>query len=262
MKRVTGLGGFFFKSEEPQKLREWYRDHLGFAITDWGATFIWGDMDKDKKSPSRTEWSPFKADTTYFEPSDQPYMINYRVHDLEKLLAELRKENVEIAGDIESLPFGKFGWILDPEKRKIELWEPIEDQFGDAPVVWNEKVTGIGGIFFKSDDPAKLKEWYAKHLGIGDTTFQWNDLNTPDAKVAAQTVWAPFKNDTTYFSPGNKPYMVNYRVKDLVALLKSLQLQGVQQVGNVDEASYGKFGWIMDPEGNKIELWEPKDDGF
>jgi predicted enzyme related to lactoylglutathione lyase len=139
------------------------------------------------------------------------------------------------------------------------LWEPVEDQSEDAPELWSEKVTGIGGVFFKSDDPKKLKEWYAKHLGVGDETFRWHDLNTPDATEAAQTIWAPFKKDTTYFSPSDKPYMINYRVNDLAGLLSTLEQQGVQQVGKVDEYPYGKFAWIMDPEGNKIELWEPKD---
>jgi predicted enzyme related to lactoylglutathione lyase len=80
--------------------------------------------------------------------------------------------------------------------------------------------------------------------------------------VPASTAWSPFKNDTTYLDPSKKSFMFNYRVMDLVSLLKSLRQEGVQIVGAMEEFSYGKFGWIMDPEGNKIELWEPKDDGF
>lgn len=129
-----------------------------------------------------------------------------------------------------------------------------------------KRVTGIGGIFFKTEDPKKTREWYGKHLGFDVTewgaTFQWNDLNNPNAKAPAQTTWSPFKADSEYFKPSEKPYMFNYRVENLVELLKVLKEEGVQIVGEMQEYPYGKFGWIMDPDGNKIELWEPKDDGF
>ena len=129
-----------------------------------------------------------------------------------------------------------------------------------------KRVTGIGGVFFKTADPKKIKEWYAKHLGFDVTewgaTFQWKDLNDLDAKAPASTVWSPFKADSDYFQPSEKPFMFNYRVANLVELLKALKEEGVQIVGEMQEYPYGKFGWIMDPDGNKIELWEPKDDGF
>ena len=129
-----------------------------------------------------------------------------------------------------------------------------------------KRVTGIGGIFFKTEDPKKTKEWYGKHLGfkIDDwgSSFQWKDLNALDAKTPATTAWSPFKSDTTYFQPSEKPFMFNYRVENLVELLKVLKEEGVTIVGEMQEFFYGKFGWIMDPDGNKIELWEPKDDGF
>ena len=92
-------------------------------------------------------------------------------------------------------------------------------------------------------------------------SFQWKELDKPDAH-AATTAWSPFKKDSTYFSPSEKPFMFNYRVENLVELLKVLKEEGVEIVGEIQEYPYGKFGWIMDPEGNKIELWEPKDDGF
>ncbi len=128
-----------------------------------------------------------------------------------------------------------------------------------------KRVTGIGGIFFKTEDPKKLKEWYGKHLGLPideyGASFKWIDIDSKAAKPAI-TAWSPFKSDTEYFQPSQKPYMFNYRVENLVELLKLLKEEGVQIVGEMQEFSYGKFGWIMDPDGNKIELWEPKDDGF
>lgn len=125
MKRVTGLGGVFFKSEEPKKLREWYGKHLGLDINDWGSTFYWIDPNNpEAKEPASTVWSPFAKDTDYFNPSTKPFMLNYRVENLVELLKVLREEGVTVIDKIEELPYGKFGWIMDPEGNKIELWEP------------------------------------------------------------------------------------------------------------------------------------------
>ncbi len=125
-----------------------------------------------------------------------------------------------------------------------------------------KRVTGLGGVFFKTADPKKMKEWYGKHLGLQvdeyGASFRSIDFDT---NVPATTAWSPFKEDTTYFSPSEKPFMFNYRVENLVALLKVLKEEGVQIIGEIEEYPYGKFGWIMDPEGNKIELWEPNQEG-
>ncbi len=125
-----------------------------------------------------------------------------------------------------------------------------------------EKVTGIGGVFIKAKDVTFLAAWYQKHLGIefGDNSyvdFKWlnKDLNTP-----GHTVFSFFKEDTSYFSPSEKPFMINFRVKDLYVLLAELKKEGVEIVGEIEEYEYGNFGWIMDPEGNKIELWQPIDE--
>lgn len=125
-KRVTGIGGLFFKTENPEKLKEWYKNHLGFNTDDWGCTFWW--KDNEDKSAS-TQWSPFKNDTSYFSPSTKEYMFNYRVQDLKKLLIKLKEEGITIIGEIEEYEYGKFGWILDPDGNKIELWEPIDTAF-------------------------------------------------------------------------------------------------------------------------------------
>lgn len=129
-----------------------------------------------------------------------------------------------------------------------------------------KRVTGLGGVFFKTEDPKKMKEWYGKHLGLPvdeyGASFRWIDQEHQDAKVPALTAWSPFAKDTTYFQPSEKPFMFNYRVENLVELLKVLATEGVQIVGTIEEFPYGKFAWIMEPEGNKVELWEPKDEGF
>lgn len=124
--RVTGIGGFFFKSEDPKALRDWYKKHLGLNTDDYGCTFWW----KDKEGyDCATQWSPFKSDTNYFSPSEKQFMQNFRVENLEELLVTLKQEGVQIIGEMESYDYGKFGWILDIEGNKIELWEPVDKVF-------------------------------------------------------------------------------------------------------------------------------------
>lgn len=122
------------------------------------------------------------------------------------------------------------------------------------------KVTGIGGVFIKAKDVKALTAWYEKHLGIefgkeSYVDFKW--VNKNDPSVPGHTVFSFFKEDSTYFAPSEKPAMMNFRVKDLQSLITELEQNGVEIVGEVESFDYGKFGWIMDPEGNKIELWEP-----
>lgn len=121
MKRVTGLGGIFFKARDPAALNTWYREHLGLDVSEWGGTvFKWAD-----DSPTGTTlWTPFKADTGYFAPSDAPFMVNFRVADLHGLLAALRAEGCEVLEKVDESEYGKFGWVMDPEGNKVELWEP------------------------------------------------------------------------------------------------------------------------------------------
>jgi predicted enzyme related to lactoylglutathione lyase len=125
MKRVTGIGGIFFKAQDPKSMKQWYREHLGIDAGDYGATFDWRDNDDPTKS-GQTAWSLFPHDTKYFDPSKSSFMINYRVADLEGLLAALKEEGVEVS-EIQSEGYGKFAWISDPEGNRIELWEPTED---------------------------------------------------------------------------------------------------------------------------------------
>lgn len=126
-----------------------------------------------------------------------------------------------------------------------------------------KRVTGIGGIFFKSPNAEQLRDWYRAHLGIeaeGDSgyMFEWRDREQPE-KIG-QTVWSIFAGHTKYFQPSNASFMINYRVADLHAVLAELRSEGVQVDDKTEESEYGKFGWIMDPDGNRIELWQPPED--
>ena len=123
MKKVTGIGGIFFKCKDPEKMKEWYKTHIGLDTNDYGATFEWREDAAPTKKGSTT-WSPFTDKTKYFEPSTKDFMINYRVENLEALVEELKKEAVTIVDAIEASDYGKFVHILDMEGNKIQLWEP------------------------------------------------------------------------------------------------------------------------------------------
>lgn len=123
MKRVTGIGGIFFKCKEPEKIKQWYQTHLGIKMEPFGAIFNWRE-EADSTKKGYTVWGPFSEKTKYFEPSTKEFMINYRVENLTALVGELKKEGVNVLDTIEKYDYGKFVHILDIEGNKIELWEP------------------------------------------------------------------------------------------------------------------------------------------
>ena len=126
-----------------------------------------------------------------------------------------------------------------------------------------KRVTGIGGVFFKAKDAKALQAWYKQHLGIdvqdwGGTAFTWSDSD--GNPTGGMTVWTVFPEASKQFAPSNAPFMVNYRVDDLHALIATLKAEGCNVLDKVDDSEYGKFGWVIDPEGNKVELWQPPAD--
>jgi len=123
-----------------------------------------------------------------------------------------------------------------------------------------KRVTGIGGIFFSAKDPVALRAWYKQHLGIdvqgwGGTAFSWADA--AGNPIKGTTVWSIGAADAESFAPSKSTFMVNYRVEDLAAVLRSLRDEGCNVLEKTDDSEYGKFGWVLDPEGNKVELWQP-----
>jgi predicted enzyme related to lactoylglutathione lyase len=128
MKRVTGIGGIFFKAKDPKALGAWYKTHLGIDVQAWGgAAFDWTD-DDGKPTGGTTAWNISDSGSDYYAPSTAPFMINYRVADLHGLLDALRAEGCNVLGKAEESEYGKFGWVLDPEGNKVELWEPPAGQ--------------------------------------------------------------------------------------------------------------------------------------
>jgi len=127
-KKVTSIGGIFFKCKDPKKVREWYATHLGFSVNQYGAVFEWR-QGADSSQKGFTQWSPFNEKTKYFDPSTKDFMINYRVENLEALIAQLKKDGVTITDTIAAVEYGKFVHIMDIEGNKIELWEPNDIEF-------------------------------------------------------------------------------------------------------------------------------------
>ncbi len=128
MKKVTGIGGIFFKCKDPDKVKAWYKEHLGLNTDQYGATFEWRHADNANQK-GYSQWSPFTETTKYFEPSTREFMINYRVENLEAIVEELKKGGVTILDKIEVYEYGKFVHIMDLEGNKIELWEPQDDEY-------------------------------------------------------------------------------------------------------------------------------------
>ncbi len=128
MKKVTGIGGIFFKCKEPDKMKDWYKTHLGFDTDQYGTNFEWR-QEADETQKGFTQWSPFPETTTYFQPSEKDFMINYRVENLEELVEQLKKEGVTITDTIETFEYGKFVHIIDMEGNKVELWEPNDLEY-------------------------------------------------------------------------------------------------------------------------------------
>lgn len=128
MNRVTGIGGIFIKSGDPQRLRDWYRTHLGIQIEEWGGVAFRWKSDDNPAGTGTTVWSVFEASSNYFAPSNAGFMVNYRVADLHALIAQLRAEGCNVMDKVDESEFGKFGWVVDPDGNKIELWEPPAGQ--------------------------------------------------------------------------------------------------------------------------------------
>ena len=127
-KRVTGIGGIFFKCKDPKKVREWYAQHLGLSVNDYGSVFEWY-QGADSTRKGFTQWSPFKETTKYFAPSEKDFMINYRVADLERMVKQLKEEGVTVLDTVETYAYGKFVHIMDIEGNKLELWEPNDVEY-------------------------------------------------------------------------------------------------------------------------------------
>ena len=140
IRKVTGIGGIFFKCQDPKTVRAWYQEHLGLETNKYGAVFEWW-QGADSTKKGFTQWSPFSEKTKYFEPSTRDFMINFRVADLEALLGELKKNGVTVVDTMQTVEYGKFAHILDVEGNKIELWEPNDLEYEKLGKLMGSKTT-------------------------------------------------------------------------------------------------------------------------
>ncbi len=129
-KKVTGIGGIFFKCKDPDGMKSWYNKNLGLVTNEYGSLFEFRNTNRPEEI-NYLQWSPMTDKTKYYEPSKKEFMINYRVENIEELVEELKAEGVEVVDEIESFEYGKFVHIMDPESNKLELWEPIDQPFTD-----------------------------------------------------------------------------------------------------------------------------------
>lgn len=126
--KVTGIGGIFFFSNDPEKTREWYAQNLGLEVNQWGSSFESRNVNKPEEI-NYLQWSPFKVGSDYFAPSKKEFMINYRVQNIERLIVKLKENGVTVLDEIATYDYGKFVHIMDAEGNKIELWEPVDKVF-------------------------------------------------------------------------------------------------------------------------------------
>ena len=258
---VNGIGGVFIKATDPKFLSRWYEDNLGIGFgTNVYFSFKWRNVSTDKLCV--TDLSFYPQLTTYFYPSDHDAMLNLRVDDLDTLRLQLKKDGFEVPDKVEAHDYGRFGWVIDPEGNKIELWEAVDEQFPDLeqPMVFYGHTRMLGGVFIKCFDPKKMSDWYSKYFGLfQEQTAHIFNWKTQYDNQPGSTVLSFFPEESEYFSPSTKRFMLNFCVQDLNGLLKELKSSEVPVIGEPQTYEYGMFAWIMDPDGNKVELWEPKE---
>lgn len=253
--QITGIGGVFLGVNNSKEVRQWYHEKLGFIVDQYGAIF----ESKAYHNPSdcvTLQWSVVDK-PSFFAPSSNPFTINYRVSDLEALWRHLQGK-VKILDTIEVYSYGKFLHIMDVDNNKIELWEPIDHVFEAMYAGKMNRQISIGGIFFKSPDPSRLKTWYQQHLGMHLDThgIHFKTRKAADSDYVNLLQWSVFDHNSTYFDPSDAPFMINYNVPDLDQLIETLRACDVLFLDDKIQTEYGDFIHIMGPENHKIELWQ------
>ncbi|MFZ7124118.1 MAG: VOC family protein [Candidatus Pollutiaquabacter aromativorans] len=255
------IGGFFFKSRDPKSLARWMEDRLGVPFgTQLYASFLWKTSPDDSMT-GRTELGLFQQDTDYFSPSTADFMLNIRVTGLFQLLDQLQSKGATVLDQTQSFEYGHFGWVIDPDGNKIELWEPNEAGFGDLPAqTVSSRMTceGIGGVFLKSRQPDQLSNWFREMFQLPMQGTMALFKNYPVHGIVQQVqVFSIMKEDSSYFAPSAQQFMLNFRVPDLDVVIRELNDHGETLVGEPESHPQGKFAWVLDPDGRKIELWQP-----
>jgi predicted enzyme related to lactoylglutathione lyase len=257
---ITGIGGIFIKASDPKFLARWYEDNLGIGF---GNTVYFSFKWREKNSPgeiSHTVLSMFKEDSTYFYPGTNDVMLNLRVNNLDDLRIRMKNDGAFVEDKVESYEYGRFGWALDPAGNKIELWEPVDDGFEDRskPMVLGA-VRGLAGINIKSPVPESLCAWYSKQFGLffQNSVHVFENIDLLDTGKINSVTLGFYPEDSSFFHPSSKEFMLSFYVNDILRLLDDLRTSGIIVSKEIEFLSHGKFGWAIDPDGNKIELCEP-----
>lgn len=218
--KVIGIGGIFYKCENPQSTRDWYKSKLGFVTNEYGSLMETLSFENET---CYLQWSPMSDRTTYFEPSENDYMINYRVSNLDELFTILVSNGVTILDTIERYEYGNFLHILDNEGNKLELWEPIDSEFTKSYSGNTTISTTVNRIIFKSKSPEKLCNWYGSNLGfdIKSNTGTFKYRNSAHPEKAINLIWQPLLGSSEIFQT-NQQLIVGYNVDNIDSLKQYL----------------------------------------
>lgn len=250
--RATGIGGIFFKCDDPSKTRQWYNDNLGFVTNEYGSLMETRSGDKEI---CYLQWSPFNSKTTYFLPSEKDYMINYRVSQLDELFKLLENNGVTILDTIARYEYGNFLHILDNEGNKIELWEPVDTEFTKSYSGNTTIETTLNSIIFKAKEPQKLSAWYSKNLGFnldGDhAVFEFRNSNNPENLQFLK--WKPLPEASDEFEEGQQ-IILGYNMNKLDSVLSVLKKINTNILSVKEKNGLTQTATIMDIDNHQIIL--------
>ena len=254
------IGGLFLKAEDPKFLARWYEDHLGIGFgTNVYFSFKWRDS-KKIEAINNTVFSFFKNDSGYFLPSVSKIMFNIRVENLDSIRLKLKEGKHFVDEKVESYDYGRFGWTMDTLGNKIELWEAIDGGFEDnnSTMELFGKVTGLQGITVFCAEPSKAIQFYSEIFEMEfDENSYWMKWNSVENKLESNKTKLSFVNfgdDNSANSTSG--FKIGFYVNRLTELLHDLKSSEIKVSHEIVETPEGKFGWAMDPYGNKIEFFE------
>jgi predicted enzyme related to lactoylglutathione lyase len=252
------LGGFFIKTSNPKYLARWYEDNLGIGFgTGVYFSFKWRDL-SDAEEINHTVFSFFKNDSDYFNPSENKFMLNFRVSDLDMTRNSLMLAHHWIDEKTEDFDYGRFGWTMDPNGLKIELWQAIDAGFEDRAKSMElfGKVNGVRSITLYTENVAESIQFYHEYLDAAirseKTIFNWYDFDKRNVLRETLFIIKP----TTESKHKSNSIEIAFYVEDLDALLKDLKSSEIEVDPSVVALATGRSAWIYDPDGNRVELFE------
>lgn len=246
---ITGIGGIFFKCENPEDTRNWYKANLDFVTNEYGSLM---EFLSEENETCYLQWSPFHASTEYFKPSDKDFMINYRVSNLDGFKEILESKDVIILDSIARYEYGNFLHILDIEGNKLELWEPVDSEFTKSYSGQTTSKTTIGNIWIRANDPKKILTWYKEILGmeVNHSTglFTYRNIHSPEEVQILG--WNPIDTNSNIFNL-NQQLLVEYITPDQEI---PLNLKKLPEMKSFDDNSGNEKYLISDNNNQQLVL--------